>query len=67
MATQPEYSAAANPILVVLDDWIKQYVPTTFGYQAKALAAMPALAGQCAKAGVDGVDTYRENQKVQQS
>ena len=62
MASPAEYTAAANPILAVLDTWVKQYVPDMLGYQEKALAAMPALAGQCAKAGVDGAEAYRQSQ-----
>lgn len=61
MGTQGEYTAAANAILKVLDDYVNQYVPEFMGYREKALAAMPAVAGAAAKAAVDAVDQYRAN------
>ena len=57
MATQADYSAAANAILAVLDAWIRANIPDEF--QNEAIAEMPALAGACAKAGVDAVDAER--------
>lgn len=60
MATQPEYSAAANAILAVLKKDINEEVPSFF--EAKVLAIAPALAGECAKAGVDALDAFRAKQ-----
>ena len=59
MATQADYTAAANAILAVLDAWIREKLPEF--YQSEALAAMPALAGACAKASVDAVDAERKS------
>jgi len=50
-----EYSLAANAILPVLDAFVNQNVPAVFGYQEKALAAMPAVATACGKAAVDAI------------
>ena len=59
MASQPEYTAAANALLHILDAYVTQNVPTTFGYQQRAIAAMPAIAGHLAQVAVDTVDAYR--------
>lgn len=64
MATQGDYTTAANAILAVLNDYVKADVPTIFGEQDKALAAMPAIAGQCAKAAVDAVDAGRVKEQT---
>ena len=57
MGTQKDYTASANAILAVLDAWIRANIPDV--YQGDAIAAMPALAGACAKASVDAVDAER--------
>jgi hypothetical protein len=59
MATQNDYTTAANAILAILNAYVKADVPDVFGEQEKALAAMPGIAGQCAKAAVDAVDAER--------
>jgi hypothetical protein len=64
MATQADYSAAANAIVAILDAYVKQYVPTIFDEESKALAAMPGVAGACAKAAVDAVDAERAKATV---
>ena len=60
MASQPEYTAAANAILHILDAYVMESVPTTFGYQQRAIAAMPGVAGHLAKVAIDTVDAYRK-------
>lgn len=63
MATQPEYTAVANAVLKTLDDFIRANVPDVMGYQQKALAAMPAVAGSCAKTSIDTLDAFRAHHK----
>ena len=65
MATQPEYSAVANALLHLLDDYVTQNVPDvgppfSESYQKRALRAMPGVAGSLAKMAVDTVDAYRK-------
>ena len=62
MASHADYTAAANAILKVLDDYVNAYVPDMMGYREKALGAMPAVAGAAARAGVDAVDAERAKQ-----
>jgi hypothetical protein len=54
-----DYTVAANAILHVLDDYVNKYVPDFMGYRAKALAAMPGVAGAAAKAAVDAVNARK--------
>ena len=57
MATQQDYTASANAILAVLREWMAANVPEMF--QGQLAAALPAIAGACAKASVDAVDAER--------
>lgn len=57
MATQADYTASANAILAVLNNWVAQKVPPEF--QGDILPVLPALSGAAAKASVDAVDTER--------
>ena len=59
MATSAEYTAVANALLAELDKFVRAKIPSMFGYQAEALAAMPAVASDCAKVAADTLDAYR--------
>jgi hypothetical protein len=62
MATPQDYTAAANAILHVLRGIVAGYAeqfPDIGNWEERVAQALPPIAGQCAKAAVDAVDTER--------
>ena len=61
MATQSEYTAVANAILVLIRQNIATKVP---GWEQGLIPddLELALAGECAKTAVDTLDAYRSNE-----
>jgi len=62
--SQPLYTIAANILVKDLDAYIKANVPTTFGFQDRALATVPSIAGKCGKDIVDAIEAHLQNTLV---
>lgn len=69
MATHQEVTAVANDLLTILKDDVLANVPGIMGFQQRALAALPALAGQLAEKACETLDNYRllQTLKAQQA
>jgi hypothetical protein len=62
MASQADYTSAANAILAVLRGIVAQYAkqyPDMFHWEEQVAQRLLPIAGQCAKASVDAVDAER--------
>lgn len=65
MATQQDYTVAADAIMAVIQSDINDLVP---GWAQGMIPAgtAAAMAGACAKAGVDALDAYRAQEAAPQ-